>query len=100
MRRRRRLAAHGPNRLPEADRPGPLRRLAWQCIGLLIQVLLGAAAITVMLGYWVDTAVILLVVVANAALGFRRGSCPGRLGGLRHGGFLLAALRARRSPGR
>jgi len=66
----RRLAAHGPNRLPEADRPGPLRRLARQFTGLLIQVLLGAAAITAMLGHWVDTAVILLVVVANAVLGF------------------------------
>ncbi|MFQ3622446.1 MAG: HAD-IC family P-type ATPase [Acetobacteraceae bacterium] len=66
----RRLAEHGPNRLPEARRAGPLRRFLSQFENVLIQVLVGAAAITALLGHWVDTAVIVAVVVINAVVGF------------------------------
>ena len=65
-----RLERHGPNRLPEAPRPGPLRRFARQFNNLLILVLLAAALITALLGHWIDTAVILAVVVVNATIGF------------------------------
>ncbi len=65
-----RLERHGANRLPEAPKPGPLRRLARQFANLLIQVLMGAAVITALLGHWIDTAVILAVVVINAVIGF------------------------------
>ena len=67
---RRRLAAQGPNRLPAARRPSALRRLLGQFHNLLIYVLLVAAAITAALGDWLDTAVILGVVLINAVIGF------------------------------
>jgi magnesium-transporting ATPase (P-type) len=67
---RRRLALHGANRLPAVKGPGPLRRFLAQFDNVLIYVLLGAAAITAALAHWVDTAVILGVVVINAVLGF------------------------------
>ena len=66
----RRLAAHGPNRLPEAQRRGPLARFLLQFHNVLIYVLLGAAAVTAALQHWVDTGVILAVVLANAVIGF------------------------------
>jgi magnesium-transporting ATPase (P-type) len=65
-----RLARHGPNRLPAAARRGPLRRFLAQFENVLMQVLLGAAAITALLGRWVDTAVIVAVVVINAVVSF------------------------------
>jgi len=67
---RRRLAGHGPNRLPPAARRGPLRRLAAQFANLLIYILLAAALVTAALGEWVDAGVILGVVVINALIGF------------------------------
>ncbi|MGK7867699.1 HAD-IC family P-type ATPase [Falsiroseomonas sp. E2-1-a20] len=66
----RRLAAHGPNRLPETRARGPVLRLLAHLHNVLIYVLLGAAAVTAALQHWVDTGVILAVVVANAAIGF------------------------------
>ncbi|WP_223162598.1 cation-translocating P-type ATPase, partial [Ruegeria intermedia] len=66
----RRLAQYGPNALPEGRRAGPLRRFLRQFNNLLIYVLLAAAAITAGLGHWIDTGVILAVVVVNAIIGF------------------------------
>ena len=60
----------GPNALPAARREGPLRRFLRQFNNLLIYVLLGAALLTAVLGHFVDTAVILAVVLVNAAIGF------------------------------
>ncbi len=65
-----RLRCHGPNRLPEPKRPGSLLRLLRQFNNLLIYVLLAAAAVTALLGHWIDTGVILAVVVVNAVIGF------------------------------
>jgi calcium-translocating P-type ATPase len=65
-----RLARHGPNRLPEVRGRGPLLRFLLQFHNVLIYVLLGAAAVTGALQHWVDTGVILAVVVANAVIGF------------------------------
>lgn len=67
---RRRLERFGPNRLPTVRGPGRLRRLLAQFNNVLIYVLLGAAAVTAALGHWIDTAVILGVVVINGVLGF------------------------------
>jgi magnesium-transporting ATPase (P-type) len=64
-----RLERLGPNRLPQLPGPGPLRRLLAQFDNVLIYVLLAAAAVTMVLGHWVDTSVILGVVVINAVLG-------------------------------
>ncbi len=66
----RRLAAHGPNRLPEGKRRGPLRRFLAQFADLFIYLLLGSAALAAALGETVDAAVILAVVLINAVIGF------------------------------
>jgi magnesium-transporting ATPase (P-type) len=67
---RRRLALYGGNRLPAVKGPGPLRRFLAQFDNVLVYVLLVAAAVTVALAHWVDTAVILGVVVINAVLSY------------------------------
>jgi calcium-translocating P-type ATPase len=66
----RRLAEHGPNRLPESQTRGPLRRFFAQFNNVLIYVLIGAAIVTGALQHWIDTGVILAVVLANAVIGF------------------------------
>jgi calcium-translocating P-type ATPase len=65
-----RLERHGPNRLPETRQRGAVARLLAQFRNVLVLVLLGAAAVTATLGHWVDTGVILAVVLANAVIGF------------------------------
>jgi len=64
-----RLEAVGPNRLPEPPRRGLAARFLAQFNNILIYVLLAAAAVTISLQHWVDTAVILAVTVVNAILG-------------------------------
>ncbi len=66
----RRLAEHGPNRLPQGKPRSALMRLLAQFNNLLIQVLIVAAVVTAVLDHWIDTAVILAVVVLNAVIGF------------------------------
>ena len=65
-----RLRHHGPNAIPRPPPPGALARLLRQFDDLLIYVLLGAAGVTALLGHFVDTGVILAVVVVNALIGF------------------------------
>jgi len=67
---RQRIARFGPNRLAPPRTRGPLLRFLLQFHNVLIYVLLGAAAITAGLGHWVDTGVIVGVVVINAIIGF------------------------------
>ncbi|MFN7054060.1 cation-transporting P-type ATPase [Hyphomonas sp.] len=65
-----RLRSHGPNRLPAPPaRPLILRFLA-HFHNVLIYVLIGAGLVTALLGHWIDTGVILAVVIINAAIGF------------------------------
>jgi magnesium-transporting ATPase (P-type) len=66
----RRLATHGPNRLPEPPRSSALLRFLLQFHNVLIYVLLGAAVITALLDHLVDSVVILGVVVVNAVIGY------------------------------
>jgi calcium-translocating P-type ATPase len=66
----RRLARYGRNRLPEGSKKGPLKRFLNQLNNILIYVLLGAGFVKLMVGLWLDAAVILGVVVINAILGF------------------------------
>ena len=66
----RRRALHGPNRLTPPKRRGPLLRFVLQFHNILLYVMLGAAAITAVLGHWVDTGVLLAAVVVNALIGF------------------------------
>ena len=66
----RRLAVHGPNRLPAGGRRSALARFALQFHNVLIYVLLASAVVTALMQHWVDTAVIIAVVVINAIIGF------------------------------
>jgi magnesium-transporting ATPase (P-type) len=65
-----RLQKHGPNRLKPAVKKGPLARFMAQFHNVLIYVLLGASGVTALLGHWVDSGVIIGVVVVNAIIGF------------------------------
>src|SRR5690606_34046903 len=65
-----RLARFGHNRLPPPPRRPAWLRPAHQFHNVLIYVMLGAAAITLLLGHLVDTAVLLTAVVVNALIGF------------------------------
>lgn len=66
----RRLQQFGANRLPEAPRRSPFVRFLAHFHNLLIYMLLSAAVITAGLGHFVDTTVIIAVVIANAVIGF------------------------------
>ena len=65
-----RLDLHGLNRLPAAAPRSALMRFLLQFHHILIYVLLGCVAVTAALAHWVDAAVILAVVIANAVIGF------------------------------
>ena len=75
----RRLAAHGPNALPEAPHPSRLLRFALQFTSPLVLVLVVAAAVAAVLAFretgrgvarFGDAIAILAIVVLNAVLGF------------------------------
>ena len=66
----RRLEQSGPNALTVQGGRGAWRRIASQFHQPLIYILLVAAAVTGVLQEWVDVAVILAVVVINAAIGY------------------------------
>lgn len=66
----RRLAAHGPNRLPQGKQRGPFVRLLLQFHNLLIYVLIAAGVLAAAIGHGTDAIVIGLVVIANAVIGF------------------------------
>jgi len=65
-----RRSRYGANRLPEPKRQGPLVRFLRQFHNVLIYVLLAASVTTALLGHWIDTGVILAVVLVNAVIGF------------------------------
>ena len=65
-----RLRRYGPNLLEPPKRHSGLVRFLLQFHNVLVFVLLLAAAATGMLGMWVDTAVIVGVVIINAIVGF------------------------------
>jgi magnesium-transporting ATPase (P-type) len=65
-----RLERFGHNRLPPPERTGPLKRFLLQFHNVLIYVLIAAAVGTAFLQHWVDTGVILGVVLINAIIGF------------------------------
>ncbi|MCG8516598.1 MAG: HAD-IC family P-type ATPase [Pseudomonadales bacterium] len=82
---RARQQQHGLNCLPEPQRQRPLTRFLLQFHNILIYVLLGAAAITLALGHWLDTSVILAVVLLNAAIGYlQEGKAARAIAAIRH----------------
>jgi len=64
------LQKYGTNRLRPAKKKGPLARFLAQFHNVLIYVLLASACVTALLGHWVDSGVILGVVILNAIIGF------------------------------
>ena len=66
----RRLALNGPNQLPAPPRTHPVLRFLAQFNSVLIYFLLAAAAAAGFLGHAIDAAVIVAVVLVNAAVGF------------------------------
>ena len=65
-----RLERYGPNSLKPPAAQNPLLRFLRQFHNVLIYILLIAGTITALLGHWVDSGVILGVVVINAIIGF------------------------------
>lgn len=80
-----RFVKHGANRLPQAARRNAFVRFLLHFNNILIYVLLGAALITALLSHWVDTGVILAVVVVNAIIGFiQEGKAEQAMDAIRH----------------
>lgn len=80
-----RLSTYGPNRLPETARQSSLIRFLLHFHNILIYVLIGSAAMTAFLGHWLDTGVILAVVVANALIWFiQEGKAEQAMNAIRH----------------
>ena len=67
-----RRAQYGENELPPNAGHGLLIRFLLQFHNPLIYVLLGAAAVTLAVGAWIDSVVIMGVVLVNAAVGFEQ----------------------------
>ena len=87
-----RLAAVGPNALPEAPPRSAWARLVGQLASPLIYLLIGAATIAALLGEVSDAVVILVVVTINAVIGaFQEGRAEQALSALRR----MTAQRAR-----
>ncbi len=80
-----RRATHGANRLPQAAKRNVVARFLLHFHNVLIYVLLVCAAITALLSHWVDTGVILAVVIANAIIGFvQEGKAEQAMDAIRH----------------
>ena len=85
----RRLAEHGPNRLPEAPGRSALRMFAEQFKSLLVAILVAAAILAGVMGEVADTIAILAIVLLNAIVGFVQE---------RNAANAIAALRKMSSP--
>ncbi|QJD60536.1 HAD-IC family P-type ATPase [Pseudomonas sp. gcc21] len=80
-----RLAQYGPNELGAASARPWWRRLLAQFQNVLIYVLLVAALVTALLGHWLDTSVILTVVLLQAVVGIvQEGKAEQALAAIRH----------------
>jgi Ca2+-transporting ATPase len=65
-----RLEKYGPNKLAEEERISRLKILLHQFTSPLIYILLIAAVVTLLLGEYIDTGVIIAVVLLNAVVGY------------------------------
>ena len=65
----RRLARAGPNRITIRTGPSPWLRFARQFHAPLVYILLAATVVTLLLGDYTDSSVILVVVLVNAVIG-------------------------------
>ncbi len=65
-----RLDQYGKNKLPEGRRQSAFKRFVLQFHNILIYLLLIASVVTALMSHWIDTFVILAVVIINAFIGF------------------------------
>ncbi|MEX2336432.1 MAG: cation-transporting P-type ATPase, partial [Fulvivirga sp.] len=80
-----RTEAYGKNEIPRGKKQSELKRFLLQFNNLLIYILITAAIITALMGHWIDTWVILLVVVVNAIIGYiQEGKAEKALAGIRN----------------
>lgn len=80
-----RLTTYGWNKLPEPERRSVIKRFLLHFHNILIYVLLGAAVVTAAMEHWVDTAVIITVVIVNALIGFlQEGKAENAMAAIRH----------------
>ncbi len=79
-----RLQQYGPNSLPEAAKQPAWLRFLLQFHNVLIYILIAAAVVTALMQHWIDTFVILGVVVINSIIGFiQEGKAERALEGIR-----------------
>lgn len=67
---RQKLITHGPNRIPSVKRRSAWMRFLTQFHNVLIYVLFIAGVVTALLGHFVDSGVIIGVVIINGLIGF------------------------------
>jgi len=67
---KKRLENYGENKLPEKKGKHPIMQFLSHFHNVLIYVLLVAAGVTALMEHWIDTFVILAVVIANALVGY------------------------------
>jgi Ca2+-transporting ATPase len=80
-----RLQEYGPNSLPEAAKQPAWLRFLLQFHNVLIYILIAATVVTALMQHWIDTFVILAVVVINAVIGFiQEGKAEKALEGIRN----------------
>ncbi len=80
----RRLEKYGKNKIPEGKKKSAFIRFLLQFHNVLIYVLLAAAVVTALMEHWIDTFVILAVVIVNATVGFiQEGKAEKALEGIR-----------------
>jgi Ca2+-transporting ATPase len=65
-----RLEKYGPNKLPETEGISRLKILLHQFTSPLIYILIVAAVVTAFLGEYIDTGVIVAVLILNAVIGY------------------------------
>ncbi|MBB5171970.1 cation-transporting P-type ATPase [Texcoconibacillus texcoconensis] len=65
-----RLEKYGTNELPEGEKEPKWKKFIRHFHDVLIYILLIAAMITIFLGHYLDTTIILLVVIINATIGY------------------------------
>jgi P-type Ca2+ transporter type 2C len=65
-----RFEEYGSNKLPEGKKQSTLVRFLLHFHNMLIYVLMAAAVVTALLDHWIDTWVIVAVILINATIGF------------------------------
>jgi P-type Ca2+ transporter type 2C len=65
-----RLKEYGPNQLKESRKISAVKIFISQFKDFIVWILIAAVAISIFLGEWVESAVILLILIINAVIGF------------------------------